>query len=94
MAKQKVRSRRARLETERKARQRKKRIVVGGIITAAVIIGIGAVVLTSPGEGSVPVAMETGPAAPEFELPAVSGEPVSLSDYRGRPVALTFMHSW
>ena len=31
--------------------------------------------------------------APDFELQTPEGEQVSLSDYRGSPVALTFMHT-
>jgi thioredoxin-dependent peroxiredoxin len=34
--------------------------------------------------------VEPGQAAPEFELPSDTGEPVSLSSLRGRPVVLYF----
>ena len=32
-----------------------------------------------------------GAPAPEFQLPALDGSLVSLSDYRGRPVLLVFL---
>lgn len=35
-----------------------------------------------------------GYAAPAFTLPLVSGESVSLSDYRGLPVVLNFWATW
>jgi peroxiredoxin Q/BCP len=34
--------------------------------------------------------LESGDEAPDFELPNQDGEPVSLSDYRGRPVVVYF----
>ena len=35
-----------------------------------------------------------GQHAPEFTLPSLSGEQVSLSDYRGRKVVLFTWASW
>ena len=37
---------------------------------------------------------EAGSDAPDFELPDASGDPVRLSDYRGRPVVLNFWATW
>jgi peroxiredoxin Q/BCP len=34
--------------------------------------------------------LDTGTTAPDFTLPDQDGEPVSLSDFRGRPVVLYF----
>ena len=34
--------------------------------------------------------IETGEQAPDFTLPNQDGEPVSLSDLRGKPVVLYF----
>lgn len=33
-------------------------------------------------------------AAPDFELPSLNGQTKRLSDYRGQPVAVTFMHTY
>ena len=38
--------------------------------------------------------VEAGAPAPDFELRGVDGESVRLSDFRGRPVVVTFMHTW
>jgi peroxiredoxin len=35
-----------------------------------------------------------GKPAPEFELPSVDGDTVSLSQFRGKPVVLAFFASW
>ena len=34
--------------------------------------------------------IETGQQAPDFTLPDQDGDPVALSDFRGRPVVLYF----
>jgi len=36
-------------------------------------------------------AVREGEKAPEFTLPAVGGRQVSLRDFQGRPVVLTFI---
>ena len=42
-----------------------------------------------------PPVLRTGTAAPEFSLPDLhSGDPVSLSAYRGKPVIVNFFASW
>jgi peroxiredoxin len=38
--------------------------------------------------------LQVGTAAPDFELTALSGESVRLSQYRGQPVLLTFAATW
>jgi len=40
--------------------------------------------------GSEPEGIQTGAAAPDFSLPDVTGQTVSLSDYAGTPVLLFF----
>lgn len=42
-----------------------------------------------PAEGSQP-----GSTAPDFTLPSLDGEAVTLTDYRGKPTFITFFHSW
>ena len=37
---------------------------------------------------------EEGTQAPEFTLNSLDGEPVSLSDFRGKPVVLEFWATW
>jgi cytochrome oxidase Cu insertion factor (SCO1/SenC/PrrC family) len=39
---------------------------------------------------ATPQAIEVGVTAPQFTLPAATGETVSLSSYAGRPVLLFF----
>jgi peroxiredoxin Q/BCP len=38
----------------------------------------------------VPAMLEVGAAAPEFSVPAHTGENIRLSDLRGKPVVLWF----
>ena len=59
------------------------------VIAAATIVALGGFLLV--GCGSEPAA---GRVTPDLELTTVDGEPVALSDYLGRPVAVTFMHSY
>lgn len=68
------------------ARQRKQRMFMG-VVVAVMAIGIGAVVLIGSGDKAAAL-------APDFELATPDGEAVKLSDYRGQPVALTFMHTF
>lgn len=49
---------------------------------------------SAAGQSDQNAVVEVGAPAPEFELPGIDGEKVSLSDFRGRPVVITFMHTW
>lgn len=40
------------------------------------------------------IAPEVGAEAPDFELVTHTGETATLSEYRGQPVAVMFMHTW
>ncbi len=91
MSRQKKPTGRARREAMRKARlrkQRNRRLAWGGVVSA-MVLGLGALILMSQQSGT-----SEPEAAPDFELQRFDGEPVKLSDYRGRPVAVTFMHTW
>ncbi len=74
-------------------------VVVGiALIGVAVIVeppwasaGYADVTLTGDVSGAVPAA---GMAPPDFKTATIDGTPVSLSDYKGRPVWLTFGASW
>lgn len=43
---------------------------------------------------SLPIAPRIGARAPDFTLNDTTGTPVSLSDFRGQPVVVTFFHTW
>jgi cytochrome oxidase Cu insertion factor (SCO1/SenC/PrrC family) len=43
--------------------------------------------------GSV-VAPKVGALAPNFNLVDITGNQISLSDYRGKPVVVSFFHTW
>ncbi len=78
---------RERREAIRRAKQRKRLgMWVGGI--AVIAVAVGAFSLMGSGSG------DQVTLAADFELGQLGGESVSLSDYRGQPVAVTFMHSW
>lgn len=81
-------SKRARREAARRAAQRRQRMMWGMII-AALVLSVGAFSLLNASSGDQAAAL-----APDFELTSSDGVPVKLSDYRGQPVAVTFMHTW
>jgi cytochrome c biogenesis protein CcmG/thiol:disulfide interchange protein DsbE len=71
-------------------------LAVGAVAVALrVDLGVG-----SPATGPAPSVVVVGGSpllnrpAPEFTLSDLDGEPVSLSDYRGRPLMLNFWASW
>ena len=78
-------------------------ILVLVVLGTLAIIGTGLVRPATPGPSSSIqstsarngpiVGTEVGNAAPNFTLPTPSGQQVSLSDYRGRPVLLNFWYA-
>ncbi len=71
-------------------------LVVGAVaVTLRMDLGLGSPA-TSPGPSLIIVGGSPllGKPAPDFTLIDLRGEPVSLSDYRGRPVILNFWASW
>ena len=43
---------------------------------------------------SLPIAPNIDALAPDFTLADINGNEVSLSDYRGKPIVVTFFHTW
>jgi cytochrome c biogenesis protein CcmG, thiol:disulfide interchange protein DsbE len=79
------------------------RNIVGTLAVGAIIIGIvwlintqgavtsQAITLTADASGPAP---RVDQPAPDFQLRTLDGQTVSLSDYRGRPVWISFWASW
>lgn len=78
----------ARREAARQAARRRKHRLWGGLATAVITL-VAAFTVMSTGSDS-----QVGALAPDFELTSPGGQAVRLSDYRGQPVALTFMHTY
>ena len=85
--------------------QRWERRIIGGVLGLLAILAVVYVFVQGQGAGSegagsqttatdLRTAPEVGALAPDFELSNKDGELLKLSDYRGRPVAVTFMHTW
>lgn len=70
----------------------------GAVIAVAVLVVAGAFAFTGDDSeeptGDDPSAQTAAPVAPDFQLESIAGGTVSLSDHRGQPVALIFMHSY
>lgn len=68
-------------------------VLVGAVFWLGQGGGFGQEAVVSQ-DGAIRVAPEVGAQAPDFELVNLEGEPIKLSDFRGQPVALNFMHTW
>ncbi|MFQ5343666.1 MAG: TlpA family protein disulfide reductase [Anaerolineae bacterium] len=76
--------------------QRRGFVLVGVVVLAIVATACGVARGQSAGTASgVPVGSNAGMRAPDFTLTEVTtGEPVSLSQFRGRPVLINFWATW
>ena len=43
---------------------------------------------------ALPVEPRVGARAPDFTLNDINGNQISLSDFQGKPVVITFFHTW
>jgi cytochrome oxidase Cu insertion factor (SCO1/SenC/PrrC family) len=97
MAKQ--RSRKDRREA-REQEKKQRRIMIAGALVILVLIAATFAVLrggdssTDTAASGPSTAPTVGSLAPDFQLVSNLGEQVNLSDYRGQPVAVNFMHTW
>lgn len=88
MATQQPRSKKARREAARRAARRRRILTIAAVVVVS-LVGIGLVVVSQGGSDGDVAAL-----APDFELESNSGESIRLSDFRGQPVAVTFMHTY
>ena len=61
-----------------------------GAVVALLVVGL----MLRPAKQAASEAAEVGHTAPSFNLPAIDGKTVSLSDLRGKPVLLNFWATW
>ncbi len=85
-------SRKKRAQTRRR-KQRRTRLIWGVTLAGLLVIG-GLQALSNRRESTASLAPEVGALAPDFTLANLGGQLVSLSDFRGRPVAAMFFHTW
>ncbi len=92
-------SRKARREAREQAKKQR-RLIIAGIGGILILVVIAFAVLrgqnpgTEPASGETSIAPKVGALAPDFQLASIDGDQVKLSDFRGQPVAVTFMHTW
>jgi cytochrome c biogenesis protein CcmG/thiol:disulfide interchange protein DsbE len=86
-------------------RPSRRAIVVLVVLSVALPLALLTVILTvggdddgddvvSPPPGAVTANVDIGEALPDFELDDLDDDPVRLSEFRGRPLVLTFFASW
>lgn len=92
-------SRGARREVREQAKKQRYLMLAGVAGVLLVMVGVFAVLRgqspgSQSGEGELSTALVVGAVAPDFRLVSNASEQVKLRDFRGRPVAVTFMHTW
>ena len=83
----------------RRQQQERRRYLFWSLFPILVVIGmVGLFISRNQTADTVvedlPTAPEIGALAPDFELTSNEGELLRLSDFRGQPVAVMFMHTW
>jgi cytochrome c biogenesis protein CcmG/thiol:disulfide interchange protein DsbE len=76
-------------------------VVVSVAVPIAILAGVlvaqrgdDAEDVVTPPPGATDVDVAVGEPLPDFTLPDLAGVPVTLSQFRGRPLVLTFFASW
>jgi cytochrome oxidase Cu insertion factor (SCO1/SenC/PrrC family) len=87
-----------RKEALAKKQQRRRNLLLGILVAMLVVTtAVFVIIHLSDNEtatNDLRTAPEVGALAPDFELAGIDRETVRLSDFRGQPVAVTFMHTW
>ncbi len=74
---------------------RRKKLIWGSLLLAAFVISYLAISSNDRGQTlSSRTAPEIGAVAPDFTLSDIDGNQFALSDFRGKPIAIMFFHSW
>jgi thiol-disulfide isomerase/thioredoxin len=64
------------------------------LLSFVILVGISIIGLTSCKPKPMEISPTVGGIAPDFTLLNLEGEPVSLSDYRGKQVIINFWATW
>ncbi len=85
------------IENQKRQKQRQYRFLGVSVLFFLVVVVVFSFVSNQnvpTNSSGVKIAPEVGAEAPDFELVSNGGETLTLSDYRGQPVAVMFMHTW
>lgn len=99
MARKQSQTQKRKAAVEKQKQQMQKRYQLIGIAALLLVVAVAAFSFVSnqnapKNTAGQKIAPEVGAEAPNFSLVSNKGETVSLSDYRGQPVAVVFMHTW
>ncbi len=99
MAKKRSQTQKRKAALKKQKQQNQRRYQIIGVAALLLLITVAAFSFMSNqntpknAEGRK-IAPQVGAEAPDFELVSNNGETMALSDYRGQPVAVVFMHTW